>query len=221
MRLLSSCRTTRSPNVFYCFFLFFVATYEFLGVTSFLLTPRTAASWSPLPAVLQRSPWRILHQSGLYFAAKNDNDHEQVVVVAQTTRPKEEQQQDQNDDDDDKDEPPYSSSSETTSMSLDDVLKKARRKKLVIPMAMLQAFGDAPLWVVGTSTPIATTFTRYDGLLVALALALHATGFALGLVFGKLTAAPLRRLIKPSVTVQMLLLPSWPLLWAIGLDQVL
>jgi hypothetical protein len=74
----------------------------------------------------------------------------------------------------------------------------ARRKKVIIPMAMLQAFFDAPLWVVRvggndysttnntttttttTPTPPLASFARYDEILVVAAMGLNANGFALG-----------------------------------------
>ena len=117
--------------------------------------------------------------------------------------------------------------------SLDDVLNRARKKKLVIPMAMVQSFFDAPLFILripdvtrtsssSTTTTILAIFTRMDGLLIFISsVLLHANGFALGLLIGKLTIRPVTKLFNPPPPIQSLLLPSWAVFWAIGLDQVL
>jgi hypothetical protein len=65
-------------------------------------------------------------------------------------------------------------------------------------------------------------FTRGDVALVVVAAGiLHANGFAVGLILGKATSASFFRIFQPPALVQTLLLPIWPVIWAIVLDQLL
>ena len=105
---------------------------------------------------------------------------------------------------------------------LDDVLTKARKRKGVNFQYKVQAFLDAPVVQLKRPYPglkSSLVYTRSDVALVLVALKINAPGFALGLVLGKLTAAPVREITTPPAPVQILLLPLWPVIWAIGIDQ--
>ena len=104
--------------------------------------------------------------------------------------------------------------------SLDSVLERARQRQTVTLPYRLQAMWDAPLVSIDYEFS-KFVVTRGDMVLIVVALAIHANGFALGLLLGKATAAPLRQLLKPPLAVQMVLQPVWPVVWAIALDQVM
>jgi hypothetical protein len=105
--------------------------------------------------------------------------------------------------------------------SLDVMLERARKRPGPMPLYRLQAWLDGPILKLDSFAPSLPVFTRSDALLIAVAIFIRADGFALGLVIGKLTATPFRKLVKPPVQVQILLMPFWPVLWAIGLDRLL
>jgi len=100
--------------------------------------------------------------------------------------------------------------------SLEEVLERARKRQFVGPTYRLQAFWEAPLIQI-----FGGRFTRGDGVLVLTSLSLQAYGFALGLVVGKLTIRIICDVWRPPVAVSTLLLPVWPVLWAIALDQII
>lgn len=107
--------------------------------------------------------------------------------------------------------------------SLDAMLNKARKRKGVNFQYKIQAFLEAPVIQLEQPYPGLKSnlvYTRSDLGLILVALKIHAPGFALGLFMGKLTAGPLREITKPSVSFQIILLPLWPVVWAIGIDQV-
>jgi hypothetical protein len=105
--------------------------------------------------------------------------------------------------------------------SLDVMLERARKRPGPMPLYRLQAWLDGPILKLDSFAPSLPVFTRSDALLIAVAIFIHANGFALGLVIGKLTATPFRKLVDPPVQVQILLMPFWPVIWAIGLDRLL
>ena len=125
--------------------------------------------------------------------------------------------------------------------ALDIVLERARKRKssnIGILITKVQAFVDGPLWIIpaqnnnnnnkitGSNTPSSlVTFKRIDGLLVLTALLLQANGFALGWIAGKITINPLTTVLQSlpfsSSTMMILVLPFWPVLWAITFDQLL
>ena len=104
--------------------------------------------------------------------------------------------------------------------SLEDVLTRARQRKAVMPWYRVQAFFDAPLFQISTQS-LAVVCTRGEAALLVVAFAIDAKGFALGLVIGKLTAAPFRDAFGIPATVQIVITPLWPVCWAIGLDILL
>lgn len=113
--------------------------------------------------------------------------------------------------------------------SLDAMLERARKRPGPMPLYRLQAWLDGPIlkmennsFAPSSSLPV-LLFTRSDALYIAIAIFIHADGFALGLVIGKLTATPFRKLVKPAapVQVQIFLMPFWPVLWAIAMDRLL
>jgi hypothetical protein len=104
------------------------------------------------------------------------------------------------------------------------MLERARKRNRVNLWYQLQAGLDAPMVKLSQPYPglqSAFVLTRGDAALVLVAVAIHANGFALGLVLGKVTAAPFREIFCPPVAAQIIILPLWPVLWAIGLDQIL
>ena len=105
--------------------------------------------------------------------------------------------------------------------SLDVMLERARKRPGPMPLYRLQAWLDGPILKLDSFTPSLPIFMRSDALLIAVAIFIHANGFALGLVIGKLTATPFLKLVKPPLQVQILLMPLWPVLWAIGLDRLI
>ena len=126
--------------------------------------------------------------------------------------------------------------------ALDIVLERARKRKssnIGILITKVQAFVDGPLWIIpaqnnnnnnnkitGSNTPSSlVTFKRIDGVLVLTALLLQANGFALGWIAGKITINPLTNVLQSlpfsSSTMMILVLPFWPVLWAITFDQLL
>ena len=139
----------------------------------------------------------------------------------------------------------------TSMPSLDVVLAKARKKKLIIPMATIQSFMDQPFWIFklpskfdldvllssntdtttchnkssseqSTTTNILAIFTRMDILLIFIsAFILDANGFALGYIISKLTIRSVTKLLNLPPSIQSVLLPSWIVIWSIGLDQII
>jgi hypothetical protein len=91
--------------------------------------------------------------------------------------------------------------------SLDVMLERARKRPGPMPLYRLQAWLDGPILKLDAFAPSLPVFTRSDALLIAVAIFIRANGFALGLVIGKLTATPFRKLVKPPVQVQILLMP--------------
>mmetsp|Transcript_25021 Transcript_25021/g.46676 ORF Transcript_25021/g.46676 Transcript_25021/m.46676 type:complete len:207 (+) Transcript_25021:135-755(+) len=104
--------------------------------------------------------------------------------------------------------------------SLDHVLDKARKRSTNLWYYRIRAFFNQPLITV-PGRPYSTTFTVYDVSLISVAFLIDARGFAAGLVLAKVTAAPLWEAWKPPPSVLILLLPLWPVLWAIALDQII
>jgi hypothetical protein len=101
--------------------------------------------------------------------------------------------------------------------ALDTMLEKARRRRGNVWLLKGQAMLDSP--VVRIPSPIDAYIKVSDILVIIFALSIDANSFALGILLGKLTAAPLRRLLKPSVPIQSILTPLWPIGLAILLDQ--
>mmetsp|Transcript_51530 Transcript_51530/g.55772 ORF Transcript_51530/g.55772 Transcript_51530/m.55772 type:complete len:261 (+) Transcript_51530:45-827(+) len=121
--------------------------------------------------------------------------------------------------------------------ALDIVLERARNRKsskIGLMIIKLQAFVDGPLWLVeqsddnkttGTTTSL-VTFKRIDGILVLLAFVIHANSFAFGWIAGKITINPFTKFLSKSFpfsssSIMILLLPFWPILWAIAFDQII
>ena len=113
--------------------------------------------------------------------------------------------------------------------ALDTMLKRARQRPVLNnPIYQLQAFLDGPLIPIpiGLILPSLTSsetfvLTRGDAALISFALILHANGAAVGYMIGKITARPLRVVLRPPVPIQMVLAPFWTVLWMIVLDQFL
>ena len=126
--------------------------------------------------------------------------------------------------------------------ALDKVLERARNRKsskIGTLITKVQAFVDGPLWIIpaqnsknnnnkitgSNTTSSLVTFKRIDGVFVLIALLLQANGFALGWIAGKITINPLTNILQSlpfsSSTMMILVLPFWPVLWAITFDQLL
>jgi hypothetical protein len=109
--------------------------------------------------------------------------------------------------------------------SLDSVLENARkRQSMNFWQYKLQAAWDSPLLKLDKPYPnlkSSVVISFGDLGLILIALCIDARGFALGYLIAKLTAGPFREILRPSPSVQIILLPLWPVLWAIGLDQIL
>jgi hypothetical protein len=104
------------------------------------------------------------------------------------------------------------------------MLERARKRKAVTLPYIIQAAWDAPLLQIQEPYPNLKSnlvVTRGDVGLLLVAVAIHANGFAIGLCIGKMTAGPLRELLRPPVPVQIILMPLWPVLWAIILDEII
>jgi hypothetical protein len=101
--------------------------------------------------------------------------------------------------------------------SLDEVLQKARKRSTNLWFYRIRAFFNQPLWII--PRPFSATFTIGDVSLILGAIWIDAKGFALGLVIGKVTASPLRDIFNLPPNAVIILLPLWPGLWAIFLDQ--
>lgn len=101
--------------------------------------------------------------------------------------------------------------------SLDEVLQKARRRPTNMLVYRVRAFFNQPLLII--PQPLPSSITIGDTSLILIALWIGAKGFALGLLIGKLTSSPLRRILDLPASTVIILMPLWPVLWAIILDQ--
>ena len=103
------------------------------------------------------------------------------------------------------------------------MLNRARKRKGIAPWYRFQAFWDSPIFKVQPYPGLETALvcTKGDACLIAIALTIDAKGFAIGLILGKVTAGPIRDVFRPPASAQMVLMPLWPVLWAIGFDQIL
>lgn len=108
--------------------------------------------------------------------------------------------------------------------SLDSVLENARRRQGINFQYRVQAILDTSLIKLKKPYPnlkSSMLLTVGDATLAVIAWLVDAKGFAIGYIIGKLTAGPCREIFRPGASVQIILLPLWPVLWAIGLDQLL
>ncbi len=108
--------------------------------------------------------------------------------------------------------------------SLDLMLEDARKRHGINYWFRLQAAWDAPVLKLEKPYPnlkSSLVVTVGDTALAITALLIHAKGFALGYIIGKLTAGPCREILRPGKSVHIALMPMWPVIWAIGLDQLL
>ena len=111
------------------------------------------------------------------------------------------------------------SSIDVDDVSLDVMLNRAR-KRPINRLYQIQALLDAQF--IRLESPWQIVFTRGDMVLLFVsAVVLDAYGFTCGLILGKITIRPLFDLVKPSPAISILLLPSWSVIWAILLDQVI
>lgn len=104
------------------------------------------------------------------------------------------------------------------------MLERARNRKAVAIPYIIQAAWDAPLLQIQEPYPNLKSnlvVTRGDVVLLLVAVAIHANGFAIGLCIGKITAGPVTELLRPPVPVQRIFMPLWPVLWAIILDEII
>ena len=106
-----------------------------------------------------------------------------------------------------------------------EVMLQRARKRPVNPMYRFQVVWDAKVFQLPLDNPLNTIFTVSDFVLVMISsILLHANGFSIGLIAGKITARPLfqntatssRSLLPPfqplPAPLQILILPLfWPL----------
>ena len=102
---------------------------------------------------------------------------------------------------------------------LEDVLTRARKRSSNLWLYRLRAFTNQPILVVPGQ--YGTIFTVLDAVYTITALLIGAKGFAAGLLIGKLTIAPIRELFNPSASLMIVIMPLWPVVLAIVLDQVM
>jgi hypothetical protein len=103
--------------------------------------------------------------------------------------------------------------------SLPDVLDRARKRKSNLWVYRIRAFTNQPVWTV--LGRYGTTFTVLDVTYILLALFIGAKGFAAGLLIGKLTAASIREIFSPPASAMIIIMPLWPVILAIVLDQII
>lgn len=108
--------------------------------------------------------------------------------------------------------------------SLEFVLENARKRQRVNLQYKLQAAWDSPVLKLEKPYPnlkSSVAITSGDVALILIALCIDAKGFALGYLIAKFTSGPCQEILRPSPSFQIILSPLWPVLWAIGLDQVI
>jgi len=108
--------------------------------------------------------------------------------------------------------------------SLDSMLEKARRRQGRHLQYELQAIWDTPVLRIQKPYPLLKSsilLTVGDTGLSAIALCIGAKGLALGYIMGKISAGPVREILRPNWQVQSILMPLWSVLWAVGFDQLL
>ena len=107
--------------------------------------------------------------------------------------------------------------------SLDSILEKARQREGIHLRYKVQAIWDTPVLRIERPYPFlksSIALTVGDAGLSAIALSIGAKGFALGYILGKISAGPFREIFRPNWQVLSFLMPLWPVIWAIGLDQL-
>jgi hypothetical protein len=117
------------------------------------------------------------------------------------------------------DDPGNDDDSTLLSPSLDDVLDMARKRSANLSFYRIRAAFDKAVFSV--PGPYPTVFTVKDISYIVIAILIKAKGFAIGLLLGKITAPLVREIFNPSPSVMIILMPLWPVLWAIIFDQVL
>ena len=115
----------------------------------------------------------------------------------------------------------YSSNNNDDEFDSLDVMLNRARKRPTNRIYQLQVFLDVA--AIQFPSPWGRiVFTMSDILLVGVSsIILDAYGFAIGLLIGKLTIRPVLKFLQPSPAVSILLVPSWTVIWAIVLDQIL
>lgn len=127
-------------------------------------------------------------------------------------------------------ESPVLSLSSSASPDLESILNRARRRTFVGPLYRIQALIEQPLLQVQPYRHMSffpkalhstwLVWTVGDAILVMLALTIHAKGFGVGWILAKTTANPIRRLWNPPPLMDMIWTPLWPVILAIGVDQL-
>ena len=226
-----------------CFFFFFCCC---CCSSAFLLPDATMYHYTNHEYHSQQTARTSITPPPSSSVLSSDRINTKTMMVTTTTRMMakkkhdEEEENDSRNDDRDKEEK-VTVADVSMMPALDIVLERARKRKssnIGILITKVQAFVDGPLWIIpaqnnnnnnkitGSSTTSSlVTFKRIDGVLVLFALLLQANGFALGWIAGKITINPLTNVLQSlpfsSSTMMILVLPFWPVLWAITFDQLL
>lgn len=117
--------------------------------------------------------------------------------------------------------PPSNNNNSNSDFDSLDVMLNRARKRPTNKIYQVQVFLDTA--VIQFPSPWGRiVFTMSDLLLLGVSsIILDAYGFAIGLLIGKVTIRPFLKIVQPSPAVSILLVPSWPVIWAIVLDQIL